>query len=989
MLELIEAKAQANHNRQSLNRIPLSTYRIQLQAGVNLDEVYQLLPYLEQLGVSDLYLSPLFRARDESSHGYDVVDHGTIDPSIGDLAALERLAQAARTAGMGILLDVVPNHMGINDPVNVWWLDVLENGEGAYFAGFFDIDWRPAASALQDTVLLPFLGEPFGSVLENGDLKIVYVDQRLQLCYGPHRYPLAPPTWTGLLDLADELGMQGAAQEIAAPPDDWLELQSIITQLRHLPPGSSRDDASMEQRYREQRIARQRLNQLIEASSPVREALDMAIRQFNGEPGNPKSFDQLEKLLDQQWYRLAYWRVASDEINYRRFFDINELAAIRVEDSRVFDAVHRLVGQLLQHGWVTGLRIDHPDGLRDPLVYFKNLQGLYRSQRQAGDAAESIYVVAEKILSEDEQLATDWPVCGTTGYDLMNLLTRVLIDPEGLSELRTFYVELGHDATRPADVVYESKRAILLQSMSSELQMLTAQLYRIAQQHRASRDFTRPSLQRALREVVACMTVYRTYVRSDSWDVSEADYRVVTTAVRMAKRRNRTLPFSVFDFIASVLLLEHPPTVSEELAAERRQFTVKLQQVTGPVAAKGVEDTAFYRYYPLASLNEVGGDLAAKPIANDEFHRWMRQRLADWPHSLSATATHDSKRGEDFRARLNVLSEIPRLWIDAFQRWREMNRGSQREIDGEMAPNGNEQYLLYQTLVGTWPTEQMTAAELDSYCGRIVQYMHKALREAKIHTSWINPSEAYEAATLDFVRDLLGQHGAAFQADLTRFVREIADSGLVNSLTQLLLKLTVPGVPDFYQGSELWDFNLVDPDNRRPVDFTQRRDRLNRLLDEGQAGVERAARALAARWPDPDVKLWTITRALALRRSWPDVFSCGDYVPLAASGPAAEQVLSFARRFERQCVVVVVPRLYHRLRTRHGPAGNGVPPADWKGTQLMLPDEWSTPWHDRLTGRRAEPKSYPTCPEGNQLLDVGQLLSILPVALLSSELGAG
>jgi (1->4)-alpha-D-glucan 1-alpha-D-glucosylmutase len=737
----------------------------------------------------------------------------------------------------------------------------------------------------------------------------------------------------------------------------------------------------MEERYREQRIARQRLHQLVQGAPPVREVLQQAIQQINGEPGNPRSFDQLEKLLDQQWYRLAYWRVASDEINFRRFFDINELAAIRVEEPRVFDAVHRLVGQLLQHGWVTGLRIDHPDGLRDPLIYFKNLQALYRSQHLAEEAADSIYIVAEKILSEEEQLATEWPVCGTTGYDLLNLLSRVLIDAEGLSELRTFYDGLGHDADRPMDIVYESKLMILLHSMSSELQMLTAQLYRIAQQHRASRDFTRPALQRALREVIACMTVYRTYVRSDSWDVSEADYRTVTTAVRMAKRRNQSLPLPVFDFIASVLLLEHPPTVSEELAAKRRMFAVKLQQVTGPVAAKGVEDTAFYRYYPLASLNEVGGDIAAKPVSIDEFHRLMRQRQADWPHSMSATATHDSKRGEDCRARLHVLSEIPQQWIEAYQRWREMNGGLAREIEGEPAPDANEQYLLYQTLVGTWPVDSMSAAQLEAYTARIVQYMQKALREAKVHSSWINPSEAYENATFDFVRDLLGDKGAAFQADLTRFVREIADSGFVNSLAQILLKATVPGVPDFYQGTELWDFNLVDPDNRRPVDFAQRRERLDNLLAQAEKEITKPALEVSARWPDPDVKLWVIMRSLGLRRDWPDVFSFGEYVPLAASGPAANHVLSFARHLDRQWVMVVVPQQFHRLRGKRDHTQHGPPCADWSGTQIILPDEVGGPWRDVLTGLESDPEKA----DGKSVLRVGPLLEILPVALLVSE----
>jgi (1->4)-alpha-D-glucan 1-alpha-D-glucosylmutase len=981
MTQLAAAATTATTDRKKVNRVPLSTYRLQLKSSFNLDQVEQLLPYLQRLGISDLYLSPLFRAREESSHGYDVVDHGTVDPAIGDLAKFQRVAQAARDAGMGIVLDVVPNHMGINDPGNTWWLDVLENGEGSYFAGFFDIDWHPAATALQGKILLPFLGEPFGRVLENGDLQIIYDDERLQLCYGPRRYPLAPPTWTEILELAYDLG----APQVATTGErssDWIELQSIITQLRNLPPADRRDPFAMEERYREQKIARRRLAGLVKSSTAVKQALDGAIRQINGEKGNARSFDELEKLLDQQWYRLAYWRVAADEINYRRFFDINELAAIRVEEPRVFDAVHRLVGYFLTEGLITGLRIDHPDGLRDPHTYYKNLQGLFRSQQPSnGEPGQEIYVVAEKILSGEEQLPKDWSICGTTGYDLLNLLSRLQVCEDGLNTLRAFYDDICGWEVKAADVVYFSKRDVLLQSMSSELQMLTAQLYRIAQQYRGARDFTRPSLQRALREVIACMTVYRTYVRSDSWDVSESDYRIVTSAVRMAKRRNRTMPMSVFDSIASVLLLEHPPTLTDEQAAERRQFALKLQQVSGPVAAKGVEDTAFYRYYPLASLNEVGGELDAKSLSPDEFHRLMRQRQADWPHSLSATATHDSKRGEDMRARLNVLSEVPDEWSAAFRRWRELNRHLERELDGEAVPDSNEQYLLYQTLVGTWPLTPFSADARREYTARIVQYMEKALREAKIHTSWMNPADAYEAAVFDFVRDVLSEKAVKFQADLSTFVSEIADTGFVNSLAQVLLKITLPGVPDFYQGTELWDFNLVDPDNRRPVDFVERCRRLDNLLARVNQDLEQTALGVSARWPDADIKLWVVVRALSLRRELPDVFSYGEYLPVAAAGPAAEHVVSFARRCEEHVAVVVVPRQFQRLRGSQPQANHGAPRANWRGSQLILPDVDGRTWRCALSGRVFGSQSSGE----HTLLEIDQLLDIIPVALLTLQ----
>jgi (1->4)-alpha-D-glucan 1-alpha-D-glucosylmutase len=982
MPELTATKPAIARPATKVNRIPLATYRLQLGASLTLDQVRDLVPYLQQLGVGDLYLSPLFRSREESSHGYDVVDHGAIDSAIGDLESFERMAEAARAAGMGILLDVVPNHMGINDPGNLWWLDVLENGEDSYFADFFDIDWDPAASALQDKVLLPFLGSPFGTVLEAGELKIVYENQRLQLAYYDKRFPLAPSTWPEVLELA---ASQREVQPAADDPNsfsDWAELQSIITQLRNLPPGSRRNHASMDERYREQLVVRRRLAQLIASSPAVKGALDNAVTKINGEAGNARSFDQLERLLERQWYRLSYWRVAADEINYRRFFDVNDLAAIRVEDPRVFEAVHRLVRRLIGAGWVTGLRIDHPDGLRDPLNYFKQLHALYRSQQPTTESeASEIYVVAEKILSADESLATDWQVAGTTGYDWMNVIGRLQVSSDGLATLRDAYDKVTGTSAKPADVVYESKRAVLFGNLSSELQLLAASLYRIAQAHRASRDFTRPVLQRALREVIASMTVYRTYVRGDSWDVSESDYRTVTSAVRMAKRRNRGgIPASVFDFVSSVLLLEHPPTVSDEQAAERRAFALKLQQVSGPVAAKGVEDTAFYRYYPLASLNEVGGDLDARPLTIEEFHRLMRHRNENWPHSMSATATHDTKRGEDFRARLHVLSEAPQEWTGALARWRKMNAGLLVEQDGEVVPDANEQYLIYQTLVGTWPVQPMNSLEREYYRDRIVQYMAKALREAKTHTSWINPSETYETAVLDFVHNLLAENSKDFQQDISAFVGRIADAGFVNSLAQLVLKITLPGVPDFYQGAELWDFNLVDPDNRRPVDFTLRRQRLDQLTCNETTDRHVVAEQLAARWPDADIKLWVTSRGLQLRQSHPDVFNFGDYTPLTASGPAADHVVGFARRFEDDWVIVVVPRQFYHLQNESASNQSaGVPRVDWRGTRLALPDDAPSHWRCGISNTSVER----TATESESTLDLDELFSVFPVALLT------
>jgi len=672
---------------------------------------------------------------------------------------------------------------------------------------------------------------------------------------------------------------------------------------------------------------------------------------------------------------------------------VNDLAAIRVEDPCVFDAVHRLVARLLEAGWVTGLRIDHPDGLRDPLAYFKNLQALYRTSQPASDGATpDVYVLAEKILCGDESLAPDWPVCGTTGYDLLNVIGRLQVHAEGLVELRSAYDRITGNVAKPADVVFESRRTVLLSTMASELHMLSAQLYRLAQQHRASRDFTHTALQHALREILASMTVYRTYARGDSWDIEDTDYRTVMSAVRMAKRRNRTMSHAVLDFIASVLLLEHPPTLSPEQADERRQFALKFQQVSGPVAAKGVEDTAFYRYFPLASLNEVGGELDAKPLAIDEFHRLMQQRVQNWPHSMSATSTHDSKRGEDFRARLHVLSEVPQEWETAFARWQALNRPLCAELDGDSVPDANEEYLIYQTLVGTWPLEPMTDAERDQYRDRILQYLEKALREAKVYTSWMNPSEAYETAIRAFVTALLAADHRAFIDDVSKFVAQITGAGYVNSLSQLMLKLTLPGMPDFYRGTELWDFNLVDPDNRRPVDYDARRHRLKHLWSNADKDLPTFARELAARWPDPDIKLWITSSGLHLRRDWPDVFAFGEYIPLTATGVAADHVMAFARRWETQTAICVVPRHFYGLNAQHPRANSetGPPLADWADTQLMLPADFSHEWACRLSGVSHSASKVQNAAAGQSLvLKIADLLAVLPVALLTSQISSG
>jgi (1->4)-alpha-D-glucan 1-alpha-D-glucosylmutase len=962
-------------------RVPLATYRLQLRADFGFDEVRRLTSYLRRLGVSDAYLSPLFHAREQSEHGYDVVNHKAIEPSFGGEAGIERLAGALREREMGLLLDVVPNHMGVHDAQNVWWQDVLENGEGARCARHFDIDWNPPAEKLRHKVLLPILGDSYGNVLERQELKVVHEDRRFCVQYFDRRFPLTPSSWSVILRLLLEKLPDDAQRD----DPNRMELESIIGALEKLPPRTSRDPEHLHERYREQEVASRRLHDLLERSPTISDALQAALVELNGQAGDPRSFDRLDELLDQQAYRLSWWRTAVDEINYRRFFDINELAAVRVEEPEVFTAVHELVFRMLCKGWVTGLRIDHPDGLYDPTQYFENLQKEWRRSLDDPECETSrqstphhdLYVVAEKILAHDEVLRPDWSICGTTGYYFLNLVNGLFVRREGVEALRAVYRRFTGLETPFSRIIYESKKAILNYSMSSELHVLAWRLSRLAERNRVSRDFTLTSLVRALGEVIACFPVYRTYVRPSDVTPGDEDIRRIMMAVRLAKIRNTEMSWAYFDFIASVLLLEEPAGAPEDELRERREFALKFQQVTGPVTAKGLEDTAFYRYFPLASLNEVGGEPSSLGVLPEEFHRVATHRVADWPNALSATSTHDAKRGEDLRARLNVLSEIPEVWQAAVHRWSELNQPCRGEAEGEPIPSLNEEYLLYQTLVGAWPLDADPARPNPQFTARIRQYMQKALREAKMTTSWLNVSEAYEATVFEFIERILDPAvSPRFLQDLDALVRDIAGSGFLNSLSQTLVKICAPGVPDFYQGSELWEFSLVDPDNRRPVDFAHREKLLAELERQAAEDLPGLAAELLASWPDPRIKMFVIWRSLLLRRRLRDVFLDGDYLPLAPEGSRADHVAGFARRKGDRWVVAAVPRFARLLGDDPLPAMR----AGWEKTRLPLPDEAPPHWRCAFTARRTAVNE-----KSSRALKLPELFSAFPLILLESE----
>ncbi|MFL5306687.1 MAG: malto-oligosyltrehalose synthase [Polyangia bacterium] len=959
-------------------RIPSATYRLQFNKNFTFRDATALVDYLDDLGVTDIYASPILAARPGSVHGYDVVDHDRLNPELGTASDLDALADALKARKMGMVLDVVPNHMCIATSENRWWNDVLENGRSSPYATFFDIDWNPPKPELHEKVLLPVLGAQYGRVLENQELSVGYEGGGFFVQYFEHRFPIGPRT---ILPLLEPM----VADLRRTHPDDHpdlLELESIVTATKNLPTRLETDAERIRERQREKEIVKRRIDALVSNSAAVRDALERSLKTINGEKGNPRSFDQLEGLLAEQAYRLSFWGVAAEEINYRRFFDINDLAAIRVEEPKVLEAVHAKAFELLREGKITGLRVDHVDGLLDPLRYLQHLQRPRDGEPPSPPGADQrrIYVVVEKITTGAEELPTDWPIHGTTGYELLNMVNGVFVEPGGFRLIDRSYQRLHEVNGTFDDMLYDAKKLILRTAMSSELYVLARRLDRISEQHRWSRDFTASTLHLALGEVIACFPVYRTYAESDTHEISPNDRMHILRALREAKRRNRSTSESIFDFIGDLMLLRDPEGITDADRAERRELVLRIQQLTGPVMAKGLEDTVFYRYFPLASLNEVGGRPTTGVVPLDHFHNFCARRRQRWPAALSASATHDSKRGEDTRARLDVLSEIPREWLAALRRWERLNRKAKPRVEDAPVPGSNEEYFIYQTLVGVWPLEGV-AAELDeaahkTLVERVSGYLTKALREAKLHTSWVNVDEPYEKGCQEFLSRILDRRGGdnPFLADLRQFLGRITLPGLYNGLSQTLLKITVPGVPDFYQGTELWDFSLVDPDNRRPVDYAVRRGLRGRLTERGalSATVEGAIAAPA----DGALKLLVTARALRARRERRALFGQGEYVPLEVVGPKARHVVAFARVDGDAVAITVVGRFFTGLdAAARRPVGADV----WHDTRVIIPDQIRTSeLRDVIGDTNIKIDEH----SGVRTLPVAGAFSMLPAALL-------
>lgn len=989
-------------------RIPASTYRLQFNHTFGFSKAKKLVPYLYELGITDVYSSPYFKARKKSLHGYDIVDPNTLNPEVGTAEEYEKFVRGLKKYEMGQIIDIIPNHM-CNESDNPWWMDVLENGRSSPYSDFFDIDWTPAIRKLNGRLLIPFLGDQYGKALERQELRLVYEEGSFIIRYFDNKFPILPETYAVIL----EHRIEELKNLFSEDDPHVVELLSIITALKHLPSHTEKDPGRVSERYREKEIVKKRLFALCNESTGIKTFIDDNVGIYNGVKDDPKSFNLLDGLLNEQVWRLSYWRVATDEINYRRFFDINSIAAIHMEDPRVFRESHKLIFRLVSEGKVTGLRVDHADGLYNPSEYLGILQrscfirttpsSSGRDNVTSGDEQSDIeasagrrydeillsdpgykpfYIIAEKILTRGEKIPEDWPVFGTTGYAFLNSLNGIFVETRNANLFDKLYAGFTKEKINFQDLLYEKKKLVMQATMSGEISTLGNYLDTLSEKNRNTMDFTLNSLTRAIMEVIAFFPVYRTYIRTVN--VNDRDRQYIESAITKARRKNPAISSSVFDFLRDVLLLRFPEDSLAEDKADWLDFVMKFQQITGPVMAKGLEDTTFYVYNRLVSLNEVGGSPDRFGSALEVFHGQNIERNKNWAHTLVATSTHDTKRSEDVRARVNVLSEVPEKWKACVIKWGRLNKKKKVAVEGQVVPDRNEEYLTYQTLVGAWPAGPMSDTEYGVFKNRIREYMMKAIREAKVNTSWISPNSVYEGAVLSFVDAIMADtSGNLFLRDFIPFQRQISYYGMLNSLSQTLLKIASPGVPDFYQGTELWDFSLVDPDNRRPVDYDKRMKLLNELKSaELSDGPLRLALELTGRIDEGRVKLYLIYKALNFRKENRELFDSGEYVPLEAAGEKAYYVCSFARRTENSAVFAVAPRFFTQLMP--APEGSLVGKEVWQDSRIIVPfEEVGVPFRNIFTGEILKT----TGRDGAAVLYLSDVLLNFPVALMARDKG--
>jgi (1->4)-alpha-D-glucan 1-alpha-D-glucosylmutase len=941
-------------------RIPISTYRLQFNSAFRFRDALQLVPYLHELGITDVYASPLLQAKSGSQHGYDVTDPSHLNSDLGTDEDFDALVAALKQHGMGLLLDIVPNHMAASSE-NPWWMDLLENGASSQYASHFDVDWHPPSRALENRVLLPILGKPYAQVLEGGELVLTLESGAFFVNYFDFKLPVSPRTYSQILEHQADRLQQKATLDQAALQD----FQGLLAGLQHL--AASPPDSPLDRRQVQE--IKDRLVRLYSKGADLKGFVDGTVRAFNGEKGVASSFGLMDRLMARQAYVLAFWQTPNLGINYRRFFTISELVGIRIGDPVTFEASHAVPLRLADKGLVTGLRIDHIDGLRDPQGYLDRLQERLRG---AGTDPEQLpfYVVLEKILSSGERLPRQWPVQGTTGYDFLNAVNGLFVNEQGLSSLEKSYRDFVRSEITYDDLVYLKKKQVMFTVLSVEMRSLGHYLGLIALQDRYGRDIPRDELARALVEITASLPVYRTYLRN--FEVPAADRRFLEGALSEARRRNPNLEPAAFTWLCELLLLEPAEHVLPEQREQRLAFVIMWQQLTGSITAKGVEDSALYVFNHLISVNEVGGTPTSPAKSALQLHDFLKQRQKEWPFSMNATMTHDAKHAEDFRARVNVLSEIPQEWSASVSRWSEWNTNQRTQVGSHLVPEPNEEMLIYQALLGSWPTCDNIH---DSYVQRIQKFVVKAGREAMVHTRWAIPNVEHEKALTDFVAAILtASPNNPFLGEFGEFAARIAFHGALNSLAQLLIKIGSPGVPDFYQGSELWDLRLVDPDNRQPVDFNLQAKCLTDLM---QGTVQLTD--LLSKCRSGALKMFVAQRALRFRREQSQLFLKGKYLPVSARGSHEDSVFAFARQFRRTWALIVVPRFTTRLSTAPTmPLGKDT----WCDTVLVLPQGAPREWTNLLTQAQCD------CTNEDKVaaLAVSEIFREVPAALLSTKL---
>jgi (1->4)-alpha-D-glucan 1-alpha-D-glucosylmutase len=947
---------------------PISaTYRLQFNKDFTFRNATDLLDYLHDLGFTHVYASPILASRRGSMHGYDVIDPTRLNPELGTEADFLALQEKLRGLGMGLVLDIVPNHMSASSE-NLWWMDVLENGPGSAYASYFDIDWHPPLRMLEGKVLLPILGRPFAQVLERQELKLLLIDGKLFVQYFESLFPIAPPSYRRLLKhRIDQIrALLGEESPI------YQEYSGVVAAFSSLADrDNEKADAAGNKRLQFE-AARERLRQVIAASAYVDTFLQQNLKDFNGEPDHPATFSLLERLLDEQHYILAYWKNVNVEINYRRFFTINDLVGIRIQDSLVFEATHSLIARMIEQRAVNGVRIDHIDGLRDPAGYLNRLNERLTGSNPAESTRIPIFV--EKILARSEDLPGDWPVAGTTGYEFANALNWFFVDRRGTKSLEQIYTKFIGGELDYDDLVYQKKRLVMASLLGTEMRSLAHHLATLASNDRYARDLPIGELTQALLESTAHLHVYRTYLRN--LDVAREDEARIEQAVAEARARRPQLNPHTFDFLRDVLLVRNRPHLMPGQRENRLAFAMHWQQFTGPIMAKAFEDTFLYVYNPLVSLNEVGGDPCPSSVPQAGFFKFVRDRSRRWPHTMNTTTTHDTKRSEDVRARTNVLSEIPGEWEERVNRWSKWNASRRKTVSGRPVPDRNEEIFLYQTILGIWPQE---AGGMMTLLDRLQGYAIKATREAMVHTRWTKPNVPHERALQAFLAAILKPGPKnPFLRDFADFERRVAYYGMVNGLAQTLLKIVAPGFPDVYQGSELWDLRVVDPDNRQPVDFTRRQELFSAVKGAGAHPSTAFLQELTENWRDARIKIYLMWKGLTLRREHRQLFSCGDFMELPVAGRRRANVAAFARKHKREWVIAVVPRW---LAHAGYDATTGSNERFWADTAIGLPASAPRAWRSILTAEDVPPAN------GKRPLQliVRRLLGHLPVALLFAD----